>query len=231
MASGGSAAADAMINKLFAAGLITEEQRDAGIGNGDGTTIDPLDPSSSTGLANANKAEAKSQWKESYIKGKLTAKTAELMSDPRNIYALRSGEITTADIDSLAMNMLSSEFERLYAERQYNSSGNADKNLEMTAYAKGGLVDYTGLAQVHGSSSSPEMVLDAAQTQMFMNLRDILGKISVSGGNSESINIEKIEIKTDKLNGNQDFDAAGKVLANAFSKAIKNRGITANVKR
>jgi len=100
-----------------------------------------------------------------------------------------------------------------------------------SGFSKGGLVDGTGLAMLHGSSSNPEMVLDPQQTQMFMNLRDILSKVTIGSGGSESIVIEKIEIKTDKLNGKQDFDAAGKILANAFNKARQNRGITTNVKR
>jgi len=101
----------------------------------------------------------------------------------------------------------------------------------MKGYSKGGLVDTTGVAMLHGSSSNPEAVLSAEQTQMFITLRDALGKITVGSGSSESIVIENIEIKTDKLNSTQDFDAAGKVLASAFSKAIKNRGITTNVRR
>lgn len=36
------------------------------------------------------------------------------------------------------------------------------------AYAKGGLIDYTGLAAVHGTPGNPEMVLSAADTKMFL---------------------------------------------------------------
>ena len=115
--------------------------------------------------------------------------------------------------------------------KKYNQSSASSRKTGAVEYAKGGLVDFTGLAQLHGSSSKPEMVLDAAQTQMFIGLRNALSKLSIDGGSSESIKIEKIEIKTDKLNTNQDFDAAGKVLASAFNKAIKNRGISTNIKR
>jgi len=238
MASGGSAAADAMLAKLYAAGLITEEQMNAGVGNGDGTKIDPIDPSDTTGIGEAIKAESKEKWRTSYVNGKLEAKVEELSSTPEAKRALRTGNVTMADIRKEAKGILDREFEALYAARQADSGGAAVNKagfssigVDAPGFAKGGVVDYTGLAKLHGSKSSPEMVLDAAQTEMFMNLRDALGRISLGGGSNESINIEKIEIKTDKLNAGQDFDAAGKILAGAFNKAIKNRGITTNVKR
>jgi cell wall-associated NlpC family hydrolase len=37
------------------------------------------------------------------------------------------------------------------------------------SYAKGGVIDYTGTAQVHGSTAKPEMVLNSEQTTGFFN--------------------------------------------------------------
>lgn len=45
------------------------------------------------------------------------------------------------------------------------------------SYASGGLVDYTGVANVHGSSSNPELVLSASDTKNFIMLRDALRKM------------------------------------------------------
>ncbi len=42
------------------------------------------------------------------------------------------------------------------------------------SYASGGLIDYTGLANVHGSADKPEMVLNSEDTKNFIKLRDIL---------------------------------------------------------
>ncbi len=105
--------------------------------------------------------------------------------------------------------------------------------INLPAFKKGGLVDFTGAAMLHGSKSSPEMVLNAQQTEMFFGLRDALSKISldVSGGSSSSVTIENITIKTDHLNNNQDFDRAGKALAEAFGVAIGKRGLSVNTKR
>ena len=42
------------------------------------------------------------------------------------------------------------------------------------AYAKGGLVDYTGLAAVHGTPGNPEMVLSAADTEKFLQAAQMM---------------------------------------------------------
>jgi hypothetical protein len=46
-----------------------------------------------------------------------------------------------------------------------------------------------------------------------------------------TVNIENIEIKTDSLNNNQDFNRAGETLANAFNNAIQRRGLMINTKK
>ena len=46
------------------------------------------------------------------------------------------------------------------------------------SYSSGGLVDYTGIANVHGSSDKPELVLDAEDTKNFLLLRDALRNMS-----------------------------------------------------
>lgn len=42
------------------------------------------------------------------------------------------------------------------------------------SYRSGGLIDYTGLANVHGSADNPEMVLNADDTKNFILLRDAM---------------------------------------------------------
>ena len=101
----------------------------------------------------------------------------------------------------------------------------------MSGYRKGGLVDYTGPALVHGTSSSPEAFLNADQTALFANLRDVLASMKVGSGASSSITIENITIQTTQLNNNQDFKSAGNALAEAFNSAINRRGLNLNTKR
>lgn len=49
-------------------------------------------------------------------------------------------------------------------------------------YARGGLVDYTGLAHVDGSPSNPEMVLSPSDTANFIALKDAMKKVSDGDG-------------------------------------------------
>ena len=146
---------------------------------------------------------------------------------------IENGEASWVDFGNYASQGVQNEF---HLPRGGSSTptpvGGSTKNelTHLSYYKKGGLVDYTGLAMVHGSNSSPEAFLNANQTEMFANLARTLGNIS-SGDISESINIENITIQTASLNNNQDFGQAGKALAQEFQKAINRRGITLNTKR
>jgi hypothetical protein len=93
------------------------------------------------------------------------------------------------------------------------------------------MVDYTGMAMLHGSKSSPEAVLNPMQTEMFMGLRDALEKIIVNGDSNGAINIENISISTESMNSNQDFKQAGETLAESFRNAIQRKGITVNTNK
>lgn len=68
----------------------------------------------------------------------------------------------------------------------------AEKSGATKAYAKGGLIDYTGLAAVHGTPGNPEMVLSATDTERFLEAAalmrgasglDDLSKYGSVGGN------------------------------------------------
>lgn len=61
------------------------------------------------------------------------------------------------------------------------------------SYASGGLIDYTGVANVHGSYDKPEMVLNAEDTRNFIKLRDILRDVGMSSQiNSPSVGLPGI---------------------------------------
>ena len=106
-------------------------------------------------------------------------------------------------------------------------------------FAEGGLVDYTGIAKVHGTKSRPEAFLSAEDTINIRSLLDALAAgrdVDMDGlenieGASNIIQIDNIEIHTDQLNTSQDFTEAGQALASEFARAIQKRGININVKR
>lgn len=55
--------------------------------------------------------------------------------------------------------------------------------------------------------------------------------IETANDTVNNVTIEKIEIKTDHLDNNQDFNEAGNVLADALLGAIKRRGINTNARK
>ena len=109
----------------------------------------------------------------------------------------------------------------------------------MTGYAKGGYVDYTGVAKVHGTPSNPEAFLSARDTSNMRAMLDSLEanrQINVAApsdvdGAANLIQIDEINIQTNELNTEQDFGNAGRALADEFAQAIQKRGINLNVKR
>lgn len=67
-----------------------------------------------------------------------------------------------------------------------NKLGNGDlgwiKKDQITGYKTGGLVDYTGLAQLDGTPQEPELVLNATDTANFIALKDAMA--DVANGNT-----------------------------------------------
>lgn len=55
------------------------------------------------------------------------------------------------------------------------------KKGDVKAYKTGGLVDYTGLAQLDGTPSKPELVLNAQDTANFIALKETLQRMSEQG--------------------------------------------------
>lgn len=66
------------------------------------------------------------------------------------------------------------------------------KKSDVKAYKTGGLVDYTGIAQVDGTPENPELMLNAEDTKNFLELRDVLREMSAQeltiGNNLGNIN-------------------------------------------
>lgn len=133
--------------------------------------------------------------------------------------------------DMLAFAGMSDAFGKIF-QPITNSTGEEESFIEnVESRAKGGMVDFEGLAMLHGSKSAPEAVLNPAQTQMFIGLRDALEKAKFSSGNNGSVNIENISISTASLNNSQDFKRAGESLADSFKSAIQRKGITVNTNK
>ena len=105
----------------------------------------------------------------------------------------------------------------LKGSHQYNIDGLGwIKKTDIVGYSKGGYVDYTGIANVHGSSTSPEAFLNAKQTRLFEALRDNLTKTASNRVydktddeiTKEEYNIDNINIQVQQI---ADVDAIDKV--------------------
>lgn len=102
------------------------------------------------------------------------------------------------------------------------------------AFATGGLADFTGPAWLDGTKSKPELVLNAKDTQNFIQLRDVLAEVmgsnyqvttqdkdGVKGGD----NYFTIDISVDKLENDYDVEA----LAEQIKRMINDDAMYRNV--
>lgn len=101
------------------------------------------------------------------------------------------------------------------------------KKSEVKAYAKGGLADFTGPAWLDGTKSKPELVLNARDTENFIQLKDILSNLlkgdNVSGNSGD--NYFEIHIDVDSLNNDYDVEQ----LATKIKKMINDDARYRNV--
>ena len=114
------------------------------------------------------------------------------------------------------------------AKGYFGSGGGPDRYM-FQKYAKGGFVDYTGIAMLHGSKTDPEAVLSSDQTKMFIGLRDTLE--NVGSNDIGSVAIGSITISPQELNNDQDWKKAGQILAQELQSGLRKTGINVNRKR
>lgn len=109
----------------------------------------------------------------------------------------------------------------------------------LQAYKKGGLADFTGPAWLDGTKSRPEAVLNARDTENFLQLRDILGEVltktrDLGNSNSENNgdNYYDIDIQVDRLSNDYDVDQLVRKIKKEITKDANYRNVrTINLKR
>lgn len=105
-----------------------------------------------------------------------------------------------------------------------------------TGYSQGGLVNYTGLAMVHGSNSRPEAFLNADQTAMFaqlaQGLRYYYNRTSVNhpevGTGNESVVIDNINISIDGVLNATNVKETADSFAAALKSSLQRTGLSLN---
>ena len=87
------------------------------------------------------------------------------------------------------------------------NSRNAFKNSRFKAYKTGGLADFTGPAWLDGTKSHPELVLNARDTENFIQLKDILSSVLKRDSNkTENSGDNYFEIHIDVERIEDDYD-------------------------
>lgn len=94
----------------------------------------------------------------------------------------------------------------------------------LTAYAKGGLVNFTGPAWLDGTPSAPEAVLSAQDTRNFFELRDILRETfdgAASVGRSGDTYQFDIDVNEPKIGSDYDVDQlVARVESDIYDKSV-----------
>ena len=87
--------------------------------------------------------------------------------------------------------------------------GGGSWNAVNQKYATGGLADYTGPAWLDGTPSKPELVLNARDTENFIQLKDHLAALRQAGTlNAGGDNYYDIDVHVDSLGSDYDVDMA-----------------------
>ena len=120
----------------------------------------------------------------------------------------------------------------------YANNSSIGKYDSSKAYSTGGLVDYTGLAMVHGSYAKPEAFLNAEQTAMFASLASglqtyysRLGYNNNAEIQTSGVTIENFTVAVDATLTNDNVAQTGESLADALLDGLRRTGISVNMKK
>lgn len=105
-------------------------------------------------------------------------------------------------------------------------------------FKKGGMAYHTGPAWLDGTTTDPERILSPYQTKLFedlietlhavrtVNVRSVLTAQPKMSEQNQGLNIEKIDIYVEKLDGDQDYaEAAEKLMNELYRKVSRGRPI------
>lgn len=113
------------------------------------------------------------------------------------------GELTTAAIANL-QRLIGVEDDGYWGE---NSRNKFKESKKFKTYKTGGLADFTGPAWLDGTKSHPELVLNARDTENFIQLKDILSSVLKRNSNkTENSGDNYFEIHIDVERIEDDYD-------------------------
>lgn len=104
------------------------------------------------------------------------------------------------------------------------------RKKDLTAYKTGGIADFTGPAWLDGTKSSPELILNARDTENFIALKDILSSIMNKKGfsnNAQSVGdmYFNIDINVDELSNDYDVEDLSKKIKQELTDSAMYRNV------
>ena len=115
----------------------------------------------------------------------------------------KDGELTTAAIANL-QRLIGVDDDGYWGEKSRNKFKESKK---FKTYKTGGLADFTGPAWLDGTKSHPELVLNARDTENFIQLKDILSNVLKRDNNkAENSGDNYFEIHIDVERIEDDYD-------------------------
>ena len=120
-----------------------------------------------------------------------------------------------------------------YLTRYHGVSGGYTgwfRKKDLTAYKTGGIADFTGPAWLDGTKSSPELILNARDTENFIALKDILSSIMDRKGlqnNTQSVGdmYFNIDINIDELSNDYDVEDLSKKIKQELTDSAMYRNV------
>ena len=110
-----------------------------------------------------------------------------------------------------------------------------DTIKSLFGFSSGGLVNYTGLAKVHGTPSKPEAFLSSTDTKNIRTMLDAFNTVSVNPGiipdasmftdNSTTVGDVNITINQAELKSDDDYAKVAKRVGQEFTKELKRNGL------
>ena len=107
--------------------------------------------------------------------------------------------------------------------------------LGIPGYSSGGLVDFTGLAVLHGSKQNPEYVLNPEETESMREMLNMFSYIATPpmftlsdkwfGTNSTTIGDINITINQAELNSDMDIEETAREIGRAFARQLERNGL------
>ena len=111
-----------------------------------------------------------------------------------------------------------------------NASFPTKSYKRVQVYKKGGLADFTGPAWLDGSKSHPELVLNAKDTQNFIQLKDILASLMTSPSTpteNNGDNYYEIDIHVDSIDNDYDVEKMASKIKNMIAQDSMYRNVNA----